>query len=149
MSALAQLVIALVIFAAGGAAGIKWHAGQDAKKELEHVQRHAEEARESTRMERARSANVITAQSEATRRLAALRADATAARDAVDGLRDATTAVLKHADTSLGACAQSAAALGAVFNACSKEYQGLAEAADGHAADALMLERAWPDNSGR
>ncbi len=34
MSILAQIVIAVAIFAAGTATGIKWHAGQDARAEL-------------------------------------------------------------------------------------------------------------------
>lgn len=34
MSWALQLVLALAIFAAGGAAGIKWHAGVDAQREL-------------------------------------------------------------------------------------------------------------------
>ncbi len=34
MSILAQIIIALAIFAAGTATGIKWHAGQDARAEL-------------------------------------------------------------------------------------------------------------------
>jgi hypothetical protein len=34
MSWALQLALALVIFAAGGAAGIKWHAGVDAQREL-------------------------------------------------------------------------------------------------------------------
>lgn len=41
----AQLAIALAIFVAGGAAGIKWHAGQDAIAELAAAEVRATEAR--------------------------------------------------------------------------------------------------------
>jgi hypothetical protein len=118
--------------------------GRYARKELDHVQQHAEETREALTMERKRAEGVRAAQDEGTRRLSALRADANRARDAVDGLRDATTAVLKHADTSLQACTVAAGTLGTVFNQCSAAYQGMAEAADGHSSDAMTLDAAWP-----
>lgn len=41
----AQLAIALAIFVAGGAAGIKWHAGQDAIADLAAAEARATEAR--------------------------------------------------------------------------------------------------------
>lgn len=37
------------------------------------------------------------------------------------------------------------AALGTVLNECQAAYRGMAEKADGHAADTLMLQRAWPN----
>lgn len=141
---ISSLLSGVVAASAAGLAVYKIEEGRFAQKELIHVQQHADETREALRMERQRAAGVQAAQNEGTRRLAALRADATRARDAVDGLRDATSAVLKHADTSLQACTVSAAALGAVFGQCSAAYQGLAEAADGHASDAMMLDQAWP-----
>lgn len=49
MSAFAQLVIALVILAAGGAAGIKWHAVQDAIADLEAAGVRASEAKRQIR----------------------------------------------------------------------------------------------------
>lgn len=53
MSALLVAVLAAVIFAAGGAAGIKWHAGQDAI-----AANKAAEARESDMRKQARAADI-------------------------------------------------------------------------------------------
>lgn len=142
------LIAALVSGAlSAGAAGwgmYEWQEGRYAQKELEHVRQHSEDAREALTMERKRAQNASDARDEGARRMAALRADARASRDAVDGLRDATTAILQHADTSLQACTQSAAALGTVFRSCVAEYQSLGEQADGHSSDAMMLDQAWP-----
>lgn len=142
------LIAALIsgILSAGGAglAVYKIEEGRYARKEIEHVQQHAAEAREALTMERKRATNVQAATDAGTRRLAALRADATRARDALDGLRDATSAVLRHADTSLQACTQSVAVLGTVFSQCSAAYQGLAETADGLDNDRRTLSDAWP-----
>ena len=38
-----------------------------------------------------------------------------------------------------------AATLNRVFGECTREYSALAERAGGHASDALMFERAWPE----
>lgn len=140
----ASLLSGLVAAGLSGWGMYEWQEGRYAQKELEHVQQHEAETREALTMERKRAEGVRIAQDEGTRRMAALRADANRARDAVDSLRDATTAVLKHADTSLQACTVTATTLGTVFNQCSKEYQSLAETADGHASDAVTLDKAWP-----
>lgn len=46
MNPLAQIVIAIAIFAAGGAAGIKWHAGQDAIAAAADEKARADDAEE-------------------------------------------------------------------------------------------------------
>ena len=85
------------------------------------------------------------AQNEATKRETKLRADAATARRAADRLRGALyefRASLPNASTSaLVARADTAAEL---LGACVSEYRGVAEAADRHAGDALMLQQAWP-----
>ena len=85
------------------------------------------------------------AQNEATKRETKLRADAAAARRTVDGLRGtlynfraslpnaATAAVIARADTAAE-----------LLGACVSEYRGVAESADRHAADAVMMLDAWP-----
>ena len=81
----------------------------------------------------------------ATERETKLRADADTARRTVDGLRGTLyefRASLPNASTSaLIARADTAAEL---LGACVSEYRGVAESADRHAADALMLREAWP-----
>ncbi|MGE0497044.1 MAG: hypothetical protein AB7I35_01280 [Ramlibacter sp.] len=50
MSILAQIVIALAIFAGGLATGIKWHAGQDARAELAARELRETDARQQRRI---------------------------------------------------------------------------------------------------
>lgn len=81
----------------------------------------------------------------ATKRETKLRADAAAALRTIDGLRGTLyefRASLPNASTAaLIARADTAAEL---FGACVNEYRSVAESADRHAADALMLRDAWP-----
>ena len=85
------------------------------------------------------------AHDESAKRETKLRADASAARRTVDGLRDtiyqfradlpnaAPATVLARADTAAE-----------LLGTCADEYRSVAEAADRHAADAVMLRDAWP-----
>ena len=86
----------------------------------------------------------------ATKRETKLRADADAARRTVDGLRGTLydfRASLPGASTAaLIARADTAAEL---FGACVEEYRSVAESADRHASDAVMLIEAWPSNVDR
>ena len=86
----------------------------------------------------------------ATKRETKLRADADAARRTVDGLRGTLydfRASLPGASTAaLIARADTAAEL---FGACVDEYRSVAESADRHASDAVMLIEAWPSNVDR
>ena len=81
----------------------------------------------------------------ATERETKLRADADTARRTVDGLRRTLydfRASLPNASTAaLIARADTTAEL---FGACVDEYRSVAESADRHAADAVMLFEAWP-----
>ena len=85
------------------------------------------------------------AQNEATKRETKLRADADAARRTVDGLRgalyDFRASLPNAAPAAVIARADTAAEL---LGACVSEYRGVAESADRHAADAVMLLDAWP-----
>lgn len=86
----------------------------------------------------------------ATERETKLRADADTARRTVDGLRGtlyefraslpgaSTAALITRADTAAE-----------LFGACVNEYRSVAESADRHAADAVMLIEAWPSNVDR
>lgn len=77
-------------------------------------------------------------------------ASAAAARRTVDGLRRTLydfRASLPNASTAaLIARADTAAEL---FGACVNEYRSVAESADRHAADAVMLIEAWPVMGGQ
>lgn len=82
---------------------------------------------------------------ESTKRQAALRADADAARAAAGGLRDELSTLRGSLPAaSAAACRVTADAALAVFGDCADQYQRLAEAADGHAEDSRKLSEAWP-----
>ncbi len=83
-------------------------------------------------------------------RTAQIAATAAAARRTADSLRGtlyefraslpgaSTAALITRADTAAE-----------LFGACVNEYRSVAESADRHAADAVMLIEAWPSNVGR
>ena len=95
-------------------------------------------------LEQKRSAGVITAQNTARKREVALRRDADASRDALDGLRKQSDIAMQDARTSHAACTVTAAAQAVVLNQCAGEYQAMARAADAHTSDITTLMDAWP-----
>lgn len=104
--------------------------------------------------ENARNFRAITtkyegALNDARKREADLRRNVAAARTESDGLRDAIYAFrakLPNATTATVAVAADTAA--ELLGACVNEYRSVAESADRHAADAVMLIEAWPSNVG-
>lgn len=87
---------------------------------------------------------VITAQSDAMRRVVVLRRDASAARTELDGLRSANSDALRAAATGRDACLERAATYGQLLSASAAAYQELAGKADGHVSDVKTLVQAWP-----
>lgn len=85
------------------------------------------------------------AQNAATKRETKHRADAAAARRTADGLRgtlyEFRASLPNAAPATVIARADSVAD---ILGTCADEYRSVAEAADRHAADALMLREAWP-----
>lgn len=73
-----------------------------------------------------------------------IRRDADASRAALLGLSDAADQALRSAATSHAAALATAAAGVELLERCSREYQGMAEAADRHASDVQTLMGAWP-----
>ena len=65
-----------------------------------------------------------------------------AAAASLRGQLDTARGRLAQADAAT--CADYAAAASAVFSECVARYRSVAEAADGHAADATALMHAWP-----
>lgn len=85
------------------------------------------------------------ARNDATKRETKLRRDAAAARAAADGLRDNIYAFRARLPTASDAARAVAADTAAeLLGACVSRYRDVAEAADRHAADAMMLRDAWP-----
>jgi hypothetical protein len=110
---------------------------------------HASESAKAEANARAQEASfnqqLQDAQNAATKRETKLRTDADAARRTVDGLRGTLyqfRASLPNASPpALTARADTAAEL---LGTCIDEYRSVAEAADRHAGDAMMLIDAWP-----
>jgi len=142
---LIQAVIAVGIFLAGVAGGIKWHAGQDAIKENLRLETVRIQAAAHRADERRQSEQTIGALNAAQKRVQVAREAAAAANDAAGRLRDDIADIQRRLPSaSLDACRQHAAALGAVLNSCRAEYEALGRDAQGHADDTRTLEDAWP-----
>lgn len=85
------------------------------------------------------------AQTNARKRETALRRDADAARGAALSLRDQ----LAHATRALSgatcdASREYAATVNELFGQCAERYRAVAEQADKHSSDSVMLQEAWP-----
>jgi len=141
----AKLILLIVTFVVGMAAGVKWHAGQDAIKENDRLELVREQARAHRATEKQRSNQVIGALNAAQKRTQAAQVAATLAADAAGRLRDDIADIQRRLPSaSLDACRQHAAALGAVLDSCRAEYEAMGRDAQGHANDTLTLEQAWP-----
>lgn len=143
--------------AAAGIAGavlaglLSWHVqawrydAQISSIQAQHARESAEAEAATRAAEQSFALQLQKAQDESAKRETKLRADADAARRTVDGLRGTLynfRASLPNASTAaLIARADTAAEL---FGACVDEYRSVAESADRHAADAVMLFEAWP-----
>jgi tryptophan 2,3-dioxygenase len=73
-----------------------------------------------------------------------LRGDLASARGVRDGLLDTLNATQRYAEESHAAASRATAALDTVFRDCTRAYLDMAETAQRHADDSLMLQRAWP-----
>ena len=91
-------------------------------------------------VERYQTAIAEREQALSTARAAATRSAAAAA--SLRGQLDTARSRLARADAAT--CADYATAASAVFSECVARYRVVAEAADGHAADATALMHAWP-----
>lgn len=103
-------------------------------------------ASETARLaEQALSTKYQGALNEATKREVALRADLDATRRTAGGLRDTIATIRSQvAGYSQPAAAATASAAAELLGICADEYRAVAEAADRHAQDSLMLLEAWP-----
>lgn len=95
--------------------------------------------------ERAINKTYVEALNEARTRAIALGRDRDAALAESDGLRDqAADAARRLASAPPAAVLEYASTVNQLFTECSRSYQGMAEKADGHAADVRALDGAWP-----
>ena len=110
---------------------------------------HATELAKATANALAETVRLQKAKDEAERkhqgRVDALSRDLARTRSVADGLRgDLEAARVAVPGASCGSLRAHAATLNAIFSECTAEAERLAESADRHALDALMLKQAWP-----
>ena len=85
------------------------------------------------------------AQSNARKRETQLKRDVDSARAIAGGLRDQlTNATSRLPSASCDSSRQYATTVSELLGECAAAYQGVAEQADRHASDAVMLLEAWP-----
>jgi hypothetical protein len=136
-----QMVIALVLFAAGFGGGWAvngWRINSNAQ-EQELVQVRFSAAADVRRLD-----NALAAQDKATARTAALRRDADALRGSVNSLSSFTAETMRAAHTSFAACTVRVDTLGELLDASTEAYRDLAGEADRHTSDIQTLRDAWP-----
>lgn len=143
--------LAAAIGGAALAAVIAWQVqawrydAQIADIKAAHVQAHNLAAEEATRIFRANTEKYQGALNDARVREAALRRDLAAADSESDGLRaQLSDAARRIAAAPSSAVAEYATTVGELLTDCSRSYQELGGAADGHAADVRTLRDAWP-----
>ncbi len=133
------------------AAASTWHVqawrydAQIAGIKTAHAQAATLASEEAARNFRAITTQYEGALNDSRKREADLRRNVAAARNESDGLRDAIYAFRAKLPNATAATVAVAADTAAeLLGACSAEYQDVAAAADGHAADARLMHEAWP-----
>lgn len=121
------------------------YGGQIARIEAAQVQQAETAVREALAKTQVMQHKKDEALHEATKRAQRHAAAAAAARADADGLRDElATARDQLPGAACASVRQHAATVNQLFAQCAGVVEGLARQADGHAADALMFEQAWP-----
>lgn len=117
-----------------------WDAATVAQQAEAAKQEQANRAKESQLKQQ-----VIEAQNAAIERNKKNQAVIAAARAESDSLRgDLSAAKSKLPSASADAVRQYAATVSDILADCAGKYQGMAEKADGHAGDVMLLQEAWP-----
>lgn len=120
------------------------YTGQINEMKAAQQQAVADATREARATESRRYQEIHDAQVKSVQRAVQSRRAADAARTSGDGLRDDIAAGLRASEESAAACHQHAAAVSRLFGQCEADYRGMATAAQGHAADVMLLLEAWP-----
>lgn len=145
------IVAAVIASAVGGVAyakhrydsGLRDEGRAEVRAEWDAATRLATDTqRETDRLNRFSKEKAI---EERTKKIMATVAAADALRVVADGLRNTSERSIAAARESPAACLVSADTHAQLFASCEREYRGLAEKADGHAADAKALMDAWPN----
>jgi len=132
-----NLYLLSALISAAMAFGSAWHIQNLRMESNENdrlTQQRAQE-QEISRLEQARSLQVLTAQNDARLRERQLRLDAAAAESAIDSLRSALHRAVLAARTDPSICPDTAAATAELLSSCSTEYSALAGVCDRHVSD--------------
>lgn len=123
-----------------------WRMGEQiASIQAQHAEATAKAQSDARATEKALSYKLQEAQNNATKRENKLRNDAAAARRTADGLRDTIYSIRADLPSySQFAAAKTADTAAELLGVCADEYRSVAEQADRHAADAVMLLESWP-----
>jgi len=143
---IAALILGAAIAATGAWQVQGWRlGGQIDSLKVAHATDLAQAKEAALATERTNAAKYQGALNEARTREAALQRDVGRARAESDGLREqAADAARRIATAAPSAVAEYANTVTELFAECSRSYQGMAQAADGHSADARTLREAWP-----
>lgn len=120
------------------------YTGQINEMKAAQQQAVADATREARATESRRYQEIHDAQVKSAQRAVQSRRAADAARTSGDGLRDEIAAGLRASEESASACHQHAAAVSGLLGQCEADYRGMATAAQGHAADVMLLLESWP-----
>lgn len=138
------IVAALAAAGAWAFQDARWHADV-AEIRLEASDKQLQAVTKTRADERAINKTYVEALNEARTRAIVLGRDRDAARAESDGLREqAADAARRLASAPPAAILEYASTVNQLFAECSRSYQGMAEKADGHAADVRALGGAWP-----
>jgi len=142
---LAAAILAAALAGWGAWSVQSWRLGEQIAvikaAQLEAVNTATREARatESRRYQEVHDAQVKSAQ-----RATQSRRAADVARDSGDRLRDDIAAALRTSEESAAACHQYAAAVSGLFDQCQGDFGAMAERAQGHSNDVMLLQESWP-----
>lgn len=123
-----------------------WRLGEQiASIHAQHAEATAKAQSDARATEKALSDKLQEAQNNATKRENKLRNDAATARRTADGLRDTIYSIRADLPSySQSAAAKTADTAAELLGVCADEYRSVAEQADRHAADSVMLLESWP-----
>jgi hypothetical protein len=117
--------------------------GED-KVRLQWEEAKVADAQAAAEREREWNDQIAKERENAARREAVIRRDAAGARDALVRLYASADEAMRAAAGSHEACIVTAATGVELLKQCSRDYQGLAEAADRHVSDVKTLIGSWP-----
>ena len=139
-----QVAVAIGVFLAGLATGIKYESSEVFKLKLAQQTALVSAIEGARTQERARFKGVQDAQVAAAKAAQVSKRAADTARAESRSLRDDLTAAQRLSSDSLAACNQYSTTVGGLLDNCGERYSGMAATAQNHANDVKTLLDAWP-----